>query len=45
MKNERTPRMARDGYLRGIGYTPDSKPSPWGFVIGLVIGVCVGVIL
>lgn len=43
MKNEHTPRMLRDAYLKGIGFTPETKPSPVLFVLGLVIGIFIGV--
>lgn len=45
MKNERTPRQLREGYLRGIGFVPEDKPSPVLFALGLVIGICIGVML
>lgn len=45
MKNLTVPRQLRDGYLKGIGYQPEVKPSPVYFFLGLVIGVCVGVML
>lgn len=44
-KNYVTPRHLRESTLRGIGYTPDAKPSPVLFFLGLVIGVCVGVVI
>lgn len=45
MKNLTTPRQLRDGYLKGIGYTPDARPSPVFFVLGLVIGFAIGVMV
>lgn len=45
MKNVTVPRQLRDGYLKGIGYQPDAKPSPMYFAIGLIIGFAIGVML
>lgn len=44
-KNYVTPRQLRDGYLKGINYTPDAKPSPMLFLLGLVIGIFAGALL
>lgn len=45
MKNERTPRLLRDGYLKGIGFDANENASPAWFMLGLIIGVCVGVMV
>lgn len=45
MKNVTTPRQLRDGYLKGIGYTPDAKPSPVLFAFGLALGVFIGMLI
>lgn len=43
IKNERTPRLLRDGYLKGIGYTSGNDAHPAWFVLGLIIGMAIGV--
>lgn len=45
MKNLQTPRLLRHSTLTGIGYSAESKPRPLLFVLGLVIGICIGVML
>ena len=45
MKNVTTPRQLREGYLRGIGFVPEDKPSPVLFVLGLVLGVFIGMLI
>lgn len=45
MKNLTTPRQLREGYLRGIGFVPEDKPSPVLFVLGFVLGVLIGAML
>lgn len=42
MKNVTTPRQLRESSLTGIGYSAESKPRPLLFVLGFVIGICLG---
>lgn len=45
MKNVTTPRQLSEGYLKGIGFVPEDKPSPVLFVLGLVVGICLGAMI
>lgn len=42
MKNYQTPRLARDGVIKGIGYTvPDWIKRAMHVFVGLVMGICI----
>lgn len=45
MKNINTPRQLREASLTGIGYSAEPKPRPLLFMLGLVIGICLGALL
>lgn len=45
MKNLQTPRLLRHSTLTGIGFVPEDKPSPVLFVLGLIVGICLGAMI